>query len=116
MGLDMYLTDRQGNELGYWRKANAIHGYIVRTAGENVDNCQKIKLSRYALQTLRSHCLMVLQDISKAKELLPPTEGFFFGSYEIDNWYVEDLKETVKIIDKALSETRKRTFIYQASW
>lgn len=115
MGLDMYLTDRQGNDLGYWRKANAIHGYIVRSHADGVDKCQKIKLTRGDLIELYARCLTVLLDISKAKDLLPPTEGFFFGSYEVDDGYRQDLGDTVEIINKAL-ETKKRVFIYQASW
>ena len=28
MGLDMFLQDREGNEVAYWRKANAINGWF----------------------------------------------------------------------------------------
>lgn len=115
MGLDMYLTDRQGNDLGYWRKANAIHGYIVRRHADGVDKCQKIELTRADLVALRSLCYEVLFNLHKARDLLPPTEGFFFGSYETDENYRQDLLDTAEIINKAL-ETKKRTFIYQASW
>lgn len=115
MGLDMYLNDVQGNDLGYWRKANAIHGWIVRTLADGVDKCQKIKVTRHNLAELRKLCLMVLADRTLARELLPPTDGFFFGSYEIDELYEQDLRETVSIIDNALN-SKKRVFIYQASW
>lgn len=115
MGLDMYLTDSKGNELGYWRKANAIHGYIVRRHSGGVDECQKIELTRGDLKVLYARCFTVLLDISKAKDLLPPTEGFFFGSYEVDEDYKQDLIDTIKIINTALN-SRKRTFIYQANW
>jgi hypothetical protein len=115
MGLDMYLMDVQGNELGYWRKANAIHGWFIRTLADGRDECQKIKVKRQQLAELRKLCLMVSADKTLAYKLLPPTIGFFFGSYEIDNCYFEDMRETVKIIDNALN-SKKRVFIYNASW
>ena len=115
MGLDMFLRDYTGNELGYWRKANAIHGWIVREKADNVDECQKIPLTRNDLKRLRGLCLDVLLNPEKAEDYLPPTSGFFFGSSEIDTCYFQDLRDTVKIIDSVLS-TKKRRFVYQASW
>ena len=116
MGLDMYLRDSTGkNELGYLRKANAIHGWIVREKADNVDRCQKIPLTRDDLEQLRRVCLNVLLNPEKAQDYLPPTTGFFFGSTEFDTCYFEDLQDTVKILDSALT-TKKRRFVYQASW
>lgn len=115
MGLDMYLRDSTGSEIGYWRKANAIHGWVVRERAGNVDNCQEIPLTRDDLKRLRGLCLNVLLDPRKAHDYLPPTSGFFFGSTEVDTFYFEDLQDTVKILDDALT-TRKRRFVYQASW
>lgn len=63
-----------------------------------------------------------------AQELLPTESGFFFGSTDYDQWYVEDLKHTVEILDKVfawvepLVEARNGyvycpvDFIYRASW
>ena len=115
MGLDMYLNDSKGNELGYWRKANAIHGWIVREKANDVDECQMIPLTRNDLEQLRKVCLNVLLNPEKAHDYLPPTSGFFFGSPAVDEAYFEDLQDTVKILDGALS-TKKRRFVYQASW
>ena len=47
---------------------------------------------------------------------LQPTAGFFFGSLEKDEWYYNDLMETIDIIDKALSLNDGWEIIYQASW
>ena len=62
----------------------------------------------------------VYKDTSVAIELLPPIEGFFFGSTEIGPWYVDDLKDTVKMIDDELSidaDYRKHwDYTYRASW
>ena len=40
--------------VGYWRKANAIHGWIVDKCGEGVDKCQVIYLSDEDLLQLKN--------------------------------------------------------------
>jgi hypothetical protein len=47
-------------------------------------------------------------------ELLPPREGFFFGDTKVDDYYFEDLKDTVEIIDSLDLETGK--YYYCSSW
>jgi hypothetical protein len=51
-----------------------------------------------------------------ADEELPTQQGFFFGSYEYDEWYFGDLKQTVEIIDNALSVSDDWSFYYSSSW
>jgi hypothetical protein len=126
MGLDMYLTnERTGKEL-YWRKANAIHGYFVEScvlrSDEDIDEVGIYLVFKEHLVELRSQCKEVLEALKKnnkkkALELLPPREGFFFGSYEIDEWYEKDLKLTIQQIDDALKEHQEGdVWHYYASW
>lgn len=96
----------------YWRKANAIHRWFVDLSGEE-DKCQKIYVSGKKLLELVDICKQILEDHSKAEELLPTQEGFFFGSTEYDEWYFDDLENTVKQLENVNSEDE---FIYQASW
>jgi hypothetical protein len=112
----------------YWRKANAIHGWFVNELGGGEDNCQNIYVSREKLVELRNLCFdalsvpagMTLQE--HAPTVLPPTSGFFFGSYEIDDWYVKDLERTMEEIDRILpmlpadGEGWDWGLTYQASW
>ena len=139
MGLDMYLEQKMfvnpgrvevmvdGKvredvsaiiyEIGYWRKANAIHNWFVKNVQNGVDECQYSYLNIHHLETLKALCLEVLADHTKAEALLPPIEGFFFGSTGIDEWYFEDLENTVKSIDKALaSQEGWGDFYYHSSW
>ena len=98
----------------YWRKANAIHGWILRnTVGEDNDNCQPIEIEGNQLVDLINDCKTVLEDHSKAEKLLPVMEGFFFGSYEYDEWYFEYLENTIKQLE-GIEPTD--TFVYRASW
>lgn len=101
--------------MGYWRKANQIHQWFVDNIGEGEDNCQKMFVPRDRLEELRDLCKKVLDDNSLAEELLPVAEGFFFGSYEYDEWYFGGLQETVEIIDRCLN-SKFEYFEYQASW
>jgi hypothetical protein len=50
-----------------------------------------------------------------ARELLPTTEGFFFGATDYDEYYVEDLKYTKKILEDALKD-ESADYYYQSSW
>ena len=113
--------------VGYWRKANAIHGWFVRECGGGVDECQPMYVSREKLQELRLACNNVLkapvgvsiEDVADDYGLLP-TQGFFFGGYEMDEWYMDDLRRTIEIIDHISSlvpeDDYHYSFIYQASW
>jgi len=118
MGLDMYLYQKETSAVAYWRKANAIHGWIISNTGA-VDDCTPIHISKNTLIQLRDDCQKVLEegDEDTALELLPPSSGFFFGSSEVDDWYWENVKETVtkltEIIDSTIDD---QEFEYHASW
>ena len=115
MGLDMYLYNKE-TEVGYWRKANAVHQWFVDNCQNGEDDCRQAYVSREALTTLRDLCQQVLNDHSLAEELLPTQAGFFFGSTEYDEYYFGDLADTIRIIDDALSCGDEWTFAYQSSW
>jgi hypothetical protein len=112
MGLDMYLNQRIRKEehiedtditLVYWRKANAIHKFFT-DINEQYDSCESIEVTKDMLGTLLDRCTMVLEDRSRADELLPTTNGFFFGSTEYDDWYFDKLKKTIEDITPILSD------------
>jgi len=136
MGLDMYLTgekffsslrggrpkDDEGYvieknvlELGYWRKHANLHGYIVATFANNVDNCQDIELDLDSLKQL----LEIVKDPAN----MPKTEGFFFGESANDE---QQIKEDTEIITRAIgfltspAVTQEkdvwRSVHYRASW
>lgn len=52
-----------------------------------------------------------------AIQLLPPQSGFFFGSTDIDEWYLKDIEETIETLSKVLSTKEKgERFYYHAWW
>ncbi len=101
----------------YWRKANAIHNWFVNNIQEGEDDCRYYELEEEQLIELRNTCKKVLRDNSLKEELLPTQEGFFFGGTDYDEYYYNDLKETVKEIDRLLSMNDKYDwFEYCSSW
>ena len=106
-----------GATVGYWRKANAIHYWFVENCQNGVDECQETWIPESRLQELRSLCLEAKAFPERAGELLPTTAGFFFGSTEYDEWYWNDIDQTIEILDRALAVAAEGyTIKYQSSW
>lgn len=102
-------------DIGYWRKANHIHKWFVDNVQDGEDNCEKYYVSDDDLKELLKVCKEVLEDKSKAEELLPTQSGFFFGGTQYDKYYFEQIKYTIEIIEKALS-VDDLEYCYQSSW
>lgn len=114
-----------GQEVAYWRKANAIHKWFVDNIQEGEDNCGTYYVSRESLQKLHDLCKEILElnetdpedAQEKAQDELPPQAGFFFGSTGIDQAYFYDLENTVKQLAAILAiEDDSAEYYYQSSW
>ena len=59
-----------------------------------------------------------IENPTVARRLLPTQDGFFFGGTEYDQWYYEDVKQTVEIIEKVLATTdfEHEIVMYSSSW
>ena len=59
-----------------------------------------------------------VEDSSVAAELLPTESGFFFGGTDYDEWYIEDIKNTINIITNVIETTDFNTqmIYYNSSW
>lgn len=105
--------------VGYWRKDNQIHAWFVNNCGDGEDNCQDIDVSKEKLTELLSLCKQVKEDHSKAEDLLPTQEGFFFGTYQYDDWYFNGIQNTIDIVEPLLKELSDEDYceiVYRASW
>lgn len=134
MGLDMFLHKVRKEEVAYWHKANAIHGWFCRKFeekyGQKLENCEEFYLEKEDLINLRNDCEKVLKaskldpstkliaDTKVAKEILPTTSGFFFGSTDYNEGYIQDLKETVEAIENILETVNFERYdiVYSVSW
>jgi len=133
-------------EVAYWRKANAIHGWFVENVQDGKDDCGDYEVSREKLGELLAICEKVLKGsklvdasirngqmgtkdgvkdiIEKGKTIenpemamrfLPTTSGFFYGGHDYDQYYLEDVKNTIEILTNVLKE-KKGDFYYGSSW
>ena len=121
--LDLAPIDIDGGmkvqaNIGYWRKANAIHMWFVNECAGGIDECQEINVYQDKLVELQTKCKRVLDadDPLVADAVLPTGAGFFFGSLLYDEWYYKDLTYTIELIDKAVALPSTDNFIYRASW
>jgi len=55
-------------------------------------------------------------DKDKAEDLLPTASGFFFGGTEYDEWYYEQINDTIQILEEGLSDENADEFEYHSSW
>lgn len=121
MGLDMYLFKRptKKEEVAYWRKANQIRCWFVNHDIIDGDsNCTPFVVTKEDLEELISDCKAVLKNPELAEEIMPTQSGFFFGSTDYDEYYLQDLEDTIAQVSKILAETNweEDEIIYYEWW
>lgn len=122
-------------EVGYWRKANAVHKWFVER-GDGEDNCRPIYIGANDLEELLALCRKVkatakvegdtITNADEIADLLPTQAGFFFGSTDYGDWYLRDIDYTIEILERVLAEHAELVadgvkeydidYEYQASW
>jgi len=107
--------------VAYWRKVNAVHSWFVRELAKGVDACQQIYVTVEDMEKLIATCEKALAlyeagNLEEAGESMAPKAGFFFGDTEIDEWWAEGLKDTIKQLEPLLEVGDEFDFFYQASW
>ena len=90
------------------KKAKVENGYNFDMAGNKVSYMEDGK---------------ALKDSTLAEELLPTTEGFFFGGTDYDEWYWMNLLETRDALDELFARMEREpdkwksiSFYYSSSW
>jgi len=116
-------------DVAYWRKANQIMNWFTRRNDwdddrqevtlsgkelmEFVHSCKTVIASLKSSRATNSNGTIVFLDTDTALELLPPLEGFFFGSQNIDEYYLNDLEKTIE----QLSEIEEDNYYkFTVSW
>jgi negative regulator of genetic competence, sporulation and motility len=109
-------------EVAYWRKANQIHRWFVENVQEGVDDCREYYVSFEQLEKLVTICETVLaaKNDTLSASLLPPQQGFFFGSYEFDDWYYENVSNTIDQLKECIIngtvDNGSKDYYYSSSW
>lgn len=122
MGLDMYAfsvpagtgTDFEipegspRSEVAYWRKFNALHGFMEELAREKgfqgEFNCVPVRLTLEDLNEL---------EYAVKNKTLQPVDGFFFGSQTIDE---SDIESVADFLSEAREEIASGMDVYYDSW
>ena len=112
-------------EIGYWRKFNALHRWFVENVQEGNDDCKQYWVSQKALTDLlevlkkvaasRNRLVENLPDTKTAEENLPTTTGFFFGDTDYNEYYYDEVDSTIAIIEEAVKDT-DADYYYSSSW
>ena len=108
-------------EVGYWRKFNALHRWFVNNVQRGIDDCGEYYVSKDKMIELVSILKQVSEDHSKAHELLPSGNGVFFGSTAYDDWYFNDINSALMIFEEILESSIVEddllsSYYYQSSW
>lgn len=133
---------RKANQIHNWFVENVQEGvddcgtyYVeIEKLQELVDLCKKVitesKLEDGKIINGREYRNGVWTDIivdgktiqnsEIAGQLLPNTPGLFFGSTEYDYYYIDQLKETIEMLEPLLTKENKEdwriSFYYESSW
>ncbi len=123
MGLDMYLYKRSHvppgslqflkpndkikserivyilEEVGYWRKANAVHRWFVNNIQNGIDDCGEYRVSHGKLKELLNICIDVLSSITLSPGQV--SRGYRVGQ---DEPFREVFVEGQIITDSSLAE------------
>lgn len=104
-------------QLCYWRKANHIHKWFVKNVQNGVDDGEEYIVSLPELKQLMDVCYEITTDNSKAQELLPTSDGFFFGSTNYDEFYFTQTLNTYKILKEIVEELEEyKTPLNNSAW
>ena len=118
--------------IAYWRKANHIHKWFVDNVQNGEDDCDSYEVTKEQLEELLEICIAVrdasklvnedgnkyIKNPSLAESLLPTQDGFFFGGTSYDEWYLYDIRYTIKELHKILRTTdfENEIVFYTSSW
>ena len=118
MGLDQYAYTKQGKEkqeIAYWRKHNALHGWMENLweergcprqhKNDSSFNCVPLQLSAKHLDRLEKDILA---------NNLPETQGFFFGTDSRDDDHYK--QKTLKFIATARQAIKEGKKVFYDSW
>ena len=134
-------------EVAYWRKANAIHGWFLRHVYNEEPHTNRIEVKPYQLVRLLEICKTVIEkaelkpgrifsgylwkngentptfmnglvcnNMSELKRLLPREDGPFFGPQSYDEYYVQEVKDTIDMLKSIDFNEPNTRYFYMANW
>lgn len=104
MGLDLYFKRTKSEEVGYFRKVNFLVSFFSEVCQQEIENLTPVQIDIKDCITLLDRCNKVLENKSEevSKALLPCCPGFFFGNYEYNEDYYENVEAVRKYVEEEL--------------
>lgn len=108
-------------EVGSWRKFNALHNWFVHNCQNGVDDCKEYYLTIESFVKV----IGVLKEVIKYKtggapkpdDLFPNVSGFFFGDTSYSEFYYEEVERTIEMLENLLKEDDGNgDYYYKSSW
>ena len=81
--------------------------------------CKEYYVDMGDLKLLLKACEKAMESPQKAKKVLPCVSGFFFGSGDYDDYYYDDVLQTIKVLTRIVENEKKYrgfNFYYSSSW
>ena len=107
-------------DLRDWRKLNGIHGWFVDEVQNEVDNCEVHEVSIAKMEQFLADLKLALSQrkFCNTPEVMVPREGFFFGGTECDEYYWEEIIDTIGAIENIMKEKDWKDYHYWycSSW
>lgn len=101
-------------EIAYHRKFNALEGFMserwAEKSGQSAEefNCEYLTITPEILDKLEA---------TIKEDKLEPTPGFFFGTYEKDEWYRKDVENLVQeVLPKVREHLKDGDHVVYTSW
>lgn len=109
-------------QVGYWRKFNALHKWFVDNVQNGEDDCKEYYVPQSKLQELKTTLIEVkrgkgklVNNVPVAQAMLPTADGFFFGGVDYDDYYYEMIDRTLELLDEVIADSSGE-YYYSASW
>lgn len=149
----LYKQKKYENEVAYWRKANMVHKYLCDNGiciEENIEYIIPVDVLRNLLEIckeIKEKAVMVdgmvymgtkyekgksirmmregkvIENKEEIADMLPTQEGFFFGGYDYDEFYMAYIEETIQKLENILKDFDEEEYSeetyeikYLASW
>lgn len=100
MGLDISVSIRTERGVCDFRKYNFLLPQFM--TDEQIATQEEVCIYKSDIRDFIEKARIVLDDHSKAPELLPTREGFFFGSTDYDDNYFADVKDALDEFENLL--------------
>lgn len=95
--------------IAYFRKANFLFEYFIDDLNESETAAV---LDKNSVLDIISRCNEILEDNSKGEELLPTCDGFFFGSTDYDDIYIDKVQKVLDGFEDTLSDFNDEDYFY----